>query len=485
MRSGNKTLSIVVAVLAAACTKSSPSDSTDPSGPTSGGSPSAAAAAAGIEKIDHIVIIVQENRSFDHYFGTYPGADGIPMKNGKPKDCVPDPQLNKCDYPFHSKLLYNNGGPHGQPHSIADINNGKMDGFIRSAILGGDNFCLIYRTLGKCANSLGPDLQPDVMSYHTRREIPNYWAYADEYVLQDRFFAAVDSWTLPAHLFLTSAWAAVCSEQDDPMSCKSDPEMNPDNAVKFGPDRKPPYAWTDITYLLHKAGVSWKYYVAPGTCLKAPCGNHQLGTPRAMNPVPGFTTVRENGQMGNVQADTSYFRDAEEGTLPSVSWVIPGRGYSEHPSGGEDNLALGMQHVTQVVNAAMKGPDWDSTAIFLTWDEWGGFYDHVPPPKIDGAGYGIRVPGLVISPYAKKGYIDHQTLTTDAYLKFIEDRFLGGQRLDPATDGRPDPRPTVREDVKELGDLIEVFDFTQPPRKPLILDPNPLPKSMMRAPPGP
>jgi hypothetical protein len=99
----------------------------------------------------------------------------------------------------------------------------------------------------------------------------------------------------------------------------------------------------------------------------------------------------------------------------------------------------------------MEGPDWDSTAIFLSWDDWGGFYDHVVPPQIDDNGYGLRVPGLVISPYAKRGYIDHQVLSSDAYLKFIEDDFLGGARLDPKTDGRPDPRPDVRENQKLLG----------------------------------
>jgi phospholipase C len=123
----------------------------------------------------------------------------------------------------------------------------------------------------------------------------------------------------------------------------------------------------------------------------------------------------------------------------------------------------------------MKGPDWSSSAIFLVWDDWGGFYDHVMPPRVDEWGYGLRVPALVISPYAKQGYIDHQTLSFDAYLKFIEDDFLGGLRIDPKTDGRWDPRPDVRENETTLGDLVNDFDFTQPPRPPVILWPHPGP----------
>jgi len=121
----------------------------------------------------------------------------------------------------------------------------------------------------------------------------------------------------------------------------------------------------------------------------------------------------------------------------------------------------------------MRGPDWKSTAIFLSWDDWGGFYDHVTPPRVDKNGYGLRVPGIVISPYARSGMVDHQTLSFDAYDKFIEDDFLHGQRLDPHTDGRPDPRPTVREDVKILGDLAKDFDFTQKPRVPVLLPVHP------------
>ena len=117
----------------------------------------------------------------------------------------------------------------------------------------------------------------------------------------------------------------------------------------------------------------------------------------------------------------------------------------------------------------MRSPDWKSTAIFLSWDDWGGFYDHVAPPHVDENGYGIRVPAIVISPYARRGFIDHQTLSHDAYLKFIEDDFLGGIRIDPNTNGRPDRRPSVRENEPILGDLRKDFDFTQQPREPEIL----------------
>ena len=132
----------------------------------------------------------------------------------------------------------------------------------------------------------------------------------------------------------------------------------------------------------------------------------------------------------------------------------------------------------------MRSPCWGSTAIFLSWDDWGGFYDHVVPPAVDRNGYGLRVPGLVISPYAKAGYIDHQQLSHDAYLKFIEDDFLEGARLNPATDGRPDKRPDVREEAPGLGDLANDFNFNQSPRPPLLLSPHPEPGPASK-PPGP
>jgi phospholipase C len=174
----------------------------------------------------------------------------------------------------------------------------------------------------------------------------------------------------------------------------------------------------------------------------------------------------------NVQTVSHFFEAARNGTLPAVSWVVPNGAVSEHPPA---LVSAGQAYVTSLVNAVMQGPNWKSTAIFLSWDDWGGFYDHVVPPTVDQNGYGLRVPGLVISPYARRGYIDHQVLSFDAYVKFIEDDFLGGQRLDPKTDGRPDRRPTVRENAPQLGSLVADFDFAQASRPPLVLPTNPPP----------
>jgi phospholipase C len=182
--------------------------------------------------------------------------------------------------------------------------------------------------------------------------------------------------------------------------------------------------------------------------------------------------VREDGELGNIQTLGNFYDAARNGTLPAVSWITPDGKVSEHPPA---LVSDGQAYVTGLINAIMQGPDWDSTAIFLAWDDWGGFYDHVVPPSVDENGYGLRVPGLVISPYAKKGYVDHQTLSFDAYVKFIEDLFLGGQRIDPATDGRADPRPDVRENAPILGDLLQDFDFSQSPRPPAILPEQPPP----------
>jgi phospholipase C len=193
-------------------------------------------------------------------------------------------------------------------------------------------------------------------------------------------------------------------------------------------------------------------------------------TPGIWNPLPYFDTVRQDGEAEDVAPLQDFFTAARTGTLPAVSWIAPAQAVSEHPPA---LVSAGQAYVTSLINAVMRSKDWSSTAIFLSWDDWGGFYDHVRPPRVDAQGYGLRVPGLVISPYARRGFVDHQVLSHDAYLKFIEDDFLGGARIDPKTDGRPDPRPDVRENAAVLGDLTQDFDFTQKPRPPLILPVHP------------
>jgi len=424
----------------------------------------------GIHKIKHVVIIMQENRSFDSYFGTYPGADGIPTKNGVPASCAPDGK-GACVKPFHDGNNVNRGGPHGHKNAIGDIDGGKMDGFLVSAAGGRKN----------CAGTDDPNCGGgDVMGYHDERELPNYWHYARDFVLQDRLFEPNSSWSLPQHLYMVSEWSAKCARLGDPMSCVAEVQ-SPDPPRDFGARRanrvnqpgRPDYAWTDLTYLLHKNKVTWAYYVMGGDepdCRDdaAACPPRRQGvhTPGIWNPLPSFDTVKQDGELRNVQDLRMFYTSAKNGTLASVVWLTPANKYSEHPPGP---VSAGQAYVTGVINAIMQSPDWDSTAIFLTWDDWGGFYDHVVPPSVDADGYGLRVPGLVISPYARRGYIDHQTLSHDAYVKFIEDDFLSGARIDPKTDGRPDTRPGVRENATQLGDLRNDFDFSQAPRPREIL----------------
>jgi phospholipase C len=433
---------------------------------------------AGIANLDHLIFIVQENRSFDHYFGTFPGADGIPMDaNGDPKVCAQDPVLDECVPPYPTTELVNAGGPHDHDASVESVHDGKMDGFIEAA---GTRPCIVRRSVAECGEVYGPDGQPDIMAYHDARTIPNYWAYARRYMLQDAMFAPTDSWTLPAHLFLVSGWSARCTDPADAFTCTTDLEMGDlfDDLIWY--EHPTLFGWTDITWLLYQHDVSWAYYAGGVLCrrpqdTRADC--EREGPARPQNPLTGFADVIETGQLDRIQTHDDFYEALRTDTLPSVTWVVPGRGgRSEHPGTGAP-ITHGQAHVTELINAVMQSPAWDRSAIFLTWDDWGGFYDHAVPPRVDEAGYGLRVPGLLISPWADRDLdVDHQTLSFDAYLRLIEDRFLGGQRLDGENQGRPDPRPTVREDVDILGDLARAFDFSQEPIPPLILDPWPLGK---------
>ncbi|MGI8824606.1 MAG: alkaline phosphatase family protein [Chloroflexota bacterium] len=437
----------------------------------SGAADPALAAKSGIHKIKHVIIIMQENRSFDSYFGTYPGADGIPMSGGAPSLCSPDPRTNQCIKPFLTHLDRNGGGPHIASSAISDINSGKMDGFVKTAISGRQGCANVANPA--CVNRSNAGVT-GVMGYHAGSDIPNYWSYARHFVLQDHLFEPIASWSLPQHLYMVSGWSAACSDPANPMSCKS----SLSGVSWWNKPGTAPYAWTDITYLLDKHHVSWGYYLDQGSS-GVGFGGTNPGVPYIWNVLPGFADVQHGTHQDQVQDLSSFFTAAKQGKLPAVSWIVPQIADSEHPPG---LVSQGQSYVTNLVNSVMRSRDWSSSAIFLTWDDWGGFYDHVQPPVVDQNGYGLRVPGMVISPYSKKGYIDHQTLSHDAYLKFIEDDFLSGRRLDPQTDGRPDSRPTVRENVGVLGNLMKDFEFKQKPRTSMILSTHPV--TTLIAPPG-
>ncbi len=444
-------------------------------------------------RLHHVIIIMQENRSFDHYFGTYPGADGFPRNShGKIALCVPfDPRHPNlgCKVPFHDTHLDNAGASHQYADALADIDGGRMDGFIYQQT-GGRPGCHKPKP-GFC-----PGIRiHDAVAYHTAAEIPQYWAYARNFVLQDHLFQSVPSWSFPVHLYLASEWSADCPDPRDPRGCLSDARMR---FRKFGRPRswKLTMPWTSIAWLLDRANVSWRYYLAPGEqadCLDrkgADCALDQLkpGVPGAWNPFPFFSTFKAAAaadpqyEGDHIVLVNRFLTDLQDGTLPNVAWLAPSGYISEHPP---HNLKTGMLYVVSMINAVAQSRYWRDTAIFVTWDDWGGFYDHVAPPISEERnsqilGYGLRVPGLIVSPWARSGTIDHQVMSFDAYNRFIEDLFLHSARLDPNTDGRPDPRPDVREALTKVydrstglpipvGDLLNDFDFRQHPLLPLLL----------------
>src|SRR5215470_16939002 len=315
-RRGTSRIRIVVAcllmsVLLASCTAGCQKDAAKPSV-----SPHRTyVVPAGIHKIKHVIIIMQENRSFDSYFGTFPGATGFRTRHGVRAVCVPNAS-GRCTRPYHDAADINGGGPHNKRSAVADVNHGKMNGFIRQARAARKTCHLNYDPA--CAGRG----RSDVMGYHTAAEIPNYWAYAHHFVLQDHMFEPVKSWSLPDHLYMVSAWSARCATRS-PMSCR--------NAIK-GPYQVGEFnhavkqmlatrttsidlAWTDITWLLHAAHVSWSYFVQSGT--QPDCENDSFETckpvpqnartPGIWNPLPMFGDVRDDRQTQNVKDLRTYF----------------------------------------------------------------------------------------------------------------------------------------------------------------------------------
>ena len=274
-----------------------------------------------------------------------------------------------------------------------------------------------------------PDWVKYTLSYYDWHEIPNYWDYARHFTLCDNFFSSLAGPSEPNHLYTVAA-------QSGGMVNNPPPSVN---------DQFDVYTFPTMVELLQKSHVSWKYYDEDSHPQR-----HHL-----WNPLPGFTKIHDNPEiMSHLVQLKTFYSDLQDGSLPSVSWIVPTFGDSEHPTA---DSARGMWHVTQLIDAVMRSPYWKDTAIILTWDDFGGFYDNVPPPAVDKYGYGPRVPALIISPYAKPNFISHTQFDFTSPLKLIEEKF----GLPPLTD---------RD--KLANDMLDCFDFSQKPNPTDIITPN-------------
>ncbi len=365
--------------------------------------------------IKHFVVLMQENHSFDNYFGTYPGADGIPSGTCMPLNPA-DPTAG-CMKPFHigDNDVQSTDLDHSSATHRLQYDEGRLDGFISALGLRNQD--------GRLA-----------MGYYDDRDIPYYWNIADEYVLFDRFFSSAAAGSLVNHLY----WVAGA------------PGPGNDRFLTEGINNLP-----TIFDVLQERGISWKFYVQ----------NYDAGlTYRTVSSVPGNRASQlvwvpllnmdrfiDNPELASHIVDISeFYSDAQNGTLPAVAYVVPS-GASEHPPG---SLRSGQRLVRSLITELMRSDAWSSSAFMWSYDDWGGWYDHVPPPQVDAYGYGFRVPALLVSPYARRGHIDSTELDYTSILKFIEENW----GLQPLTE----------RDAKALS-FAGAFDFSTTPAKPVTV----------------
>lgn len=376
--------------------------------------------------IDTLVVVMQEDRTFDNYFGTYEGANGWPDGFQMPRD--PDDLSLGFVEPHKLAETRTVSLPHSEKAMRAAYNDGKMDSFVKSS-----------EEFGTPDGALA-------LGYYDYNDIPFYWQLADEFVLADNWFSSVMGPSFPNHLYLFAgtryAKTAVDSE-GAPLRYDSIPAEGLDVDTIF--DR------------LDEAGISWKVYIQGYSedvtyqNSEARAGLHPQASQLVWVPLVGIPRFVQNPKLNaNLVPLAEYFEDARSGELPAVSFITPS-GLSEHPPG---DLRLGHFFATDLLEALMLSEHWESSAYVLTWDEWGGFADHVAPPQVDEDGYGLRVPGLIVSPYAKPGYVDSTVYDHTSVLATIEDWW--------------DLEPLAERDAN-ANTFANAFDFTQEPRPPLVL----------------
>jgi phospholipase C len=352
--------------------------------------------------IQHIVVLLQENHAFDNLFGTYcaitgkycpSSASGIP-----PGTCVPyDPNNLSlgcvAPYPFTLAHLKTKDPGHQWTTAQISLDHGKMDGFIKAG---------------------GVGTVP--MGYYNGTTIPVYWDLAEQYSLSDSFFSSEMGNSLPNHWYLLAADSPAIVKQKG-LTALSLPQkhvyLNQANATPTIEDE-----------LLNKSGVSWRYYdfqlASYQTAINTQAALTDGSAYNYWSPLAG----REQSYVNNVNQHFagrgSFFTAARSGNLPNISWVVPSPSFSDHPVA---NLSSGQNWVAQVANAIESSPEWNSTVLFVAWDDYGGFYDHVVPPKVDNYGWAFRVPLLVIGPHVKRGYISHTNESFESILRLMEWKF--------------------------------------------------------------
>jgi phospholipase C len=448
--------------------------------------------------IEHFIFIIQENHSFDNYFGTYPGADGIPPGTALP-DYPGGPLVNK---PF---LTTKTSIPHDLPHGWVNFriqwHNGAMDGFLWSyppatkyyrhgipfptpnpklvkivrrtapapsigqqgtgslqmpsntgEILSPSGFMddedadapwvgdaneQLAESGTVPAASPNPNKRPSWMmytlSYVDATVIPNYWAYAAHYTLCDKFFSSLTAPSFPNHVYGVAA--------------QSGGLINDDSINKKGSHK--PYLinfyFPSVIELLGNAGISWAYYSGR---------NPQVET--GWNPLPGFRDhLQRRGKYydltSHLGSTADFFKNIQQHTLPQVCWITPSSDLSEHPP---RDFQAGMWYVTGLVNAVMQSSYWNKCAIIITWDDPGGFYDHVPPVQVDKFGFGFRVPALVISPWSRSGVVVHTQYDSTSPLALLETKY---------------GLPALTERDGSSNSMLDCFDFSQTPLPPHII----------------
>jgi len=370
--------------------------------------------------IQHIVIILKENRSFDDYFGTYPGASGA--TSGAISTGQVLTLSHGADRPARDLA-------HGWDDFITSVDNGRMDDFDvpaeRPCSVNGDYLC--YSQL-------------------YQQDLPNYWDYAQNFVLGDETFAAIHAESYPQHIYAVAASSGgmISSIQANGVKstnpgCDADPGVTVEILDPLGnlSNQYPCFDVPTLADTLNSAGVSWKYYTPAES---------------VWNGFISINHIRHSAQwQTNVVNYWQFLTDVQDGQLPAVSWLAPDDWGSDHPPHG---TCYGENWVVDQVNAIMQSPYWSNTAIFVIWDESGGFYDHVPPPDLDEYGLGPRVPFLIISPYARAGYVSHTVYSSSSFLRFVEERFN---------------LPALGERDADANDMLDSFNFNQSPLSPLVL----------------